>query len=453
MSGGSNKHEEAPGRHRFQSFSRRISKLKIDPVHRHHHPHEIAGLSSASFFHDGLAKWQDINTSENFTNFAREISPLCDILPQVLHFEDKIVELLVQYMEKRDVFSLEPLLDLLVQFARDLGVRFEKHFCRTVGLVLSLAAKHPAVEVIEWSFTCLAWLFKFLSRLLVFDLRPAYNLVAPLLGRERQKPFVLRFTAEAMSFLVRKAGTLYSKNEEPLRYLVDYALADLRGCKDSTFFSSYQQGLIRLFSTAAKGVTGSTHSCANAVLTCILKALIDEGFQSFGAGKGVLYGIVTSLIHHTEMHGSHPVMQLLRELTTTSSDGTNREKLVAITGDLLIITASVRNGSRIVDWSSLLDISMDVLSSITSQPSQVSSEAVRQLFLAAALILQRSPIELVIPQLRLIVGPIMNWRVASDVLQFCSNFAALGGERFRTMLLPHTERSGACVILQGLNAD
>jgi hypothetical protein len=59
-----------------------------------------------------------------------------------------------------------------------------------------------------------------LSRLLVPDLRPVFDLIAPLLGKQRQKAFVSRFAAEALSFLIRRAGAGHHRDQKPLQLIL-----------------------------------------------------------------------------------------------------------------------------------------------------------------------------------------------------------------------------------------
>ena len=93
--------------------------------------------------------------------------------------------LLVKYISLQDKDALEPLLDLLTAFAHDLGVRFEKYYAQSLDLLLAIASKPQDVEVIEWTFGAMAFLFKYLSKLLIPDLRPTFNVMSPLLGKAR----------------------------------------------------------------------------------------------------------------------------------------------------------------------------------------------------------------------------------------------------------------------------
>lgn len=110
------------------------------------------------------------------------------------------------------------------------------------------------VNLLQWTFNCLAFLLKYLSRLLVPDLRPLFRFIptffysgtmlrvhsifAPLLGKDKQKPFVVRFAAEALSFLIRKS------KEEPLRIFIQHVFKDL---EENSGSAQYSQGLSSLF--------------------------------------------------------------------------------------------------------------------------------------------------------------------------------------------------------------
>ena len=117
-------------KHHFESFPQRIAKLNIDPVRRVRRPtaDDTDITTTFSYFKTSFNEWRDLNLSEGFTSFAREVAPLCESLPQILHYDNRIMDLLVGYIEKADTWSLEPLLSLVAHFAHDLGARFEKHF-------------------------------------------------------------------------------------------------------------------------------------------------------------------------------------------------------------------------------------------------------------------------------------------------------------------------------------
>jgi U3 small nucleolar RNA-associated protein 20 len=430
--------------HTFQSFSQRIAKLTIDPIRRvRRHDLENEDLSTAiSYFRNSLEQWIELNLSENFSQFVREVSALCESLPQLLYFEDRIIDILLGYIEKRDPLSLEPLLSLLSHFAHDLGVRFEKHFSRAVALVTALAAKHLDIDVIEWSFTCLAWLFKYLSRLLVPDLRPLFDIMAPLLGKEHQRPFVTRFAAEAMSFLVRKAGLVHHGDLSPLDLLVRHALGDLKGAAGSKNVIPYQEGLMELFSDALKGAQRGIHSTGETVFRCLLETAQSSGEEEIRYVEDVVAGVLVSLIHHSDAERFTPILNVILHNAERATSENDLENLGYL-GRLISIVVTTRKGSRISDWSPILDITVKLLEELsTARGDQAppGSDLVWQVFLVTAETLQSAPIEAVIPHLRPAMENVSRDRHKHLFLPFCSYLAELGSERFRSIALPYFEK-------------
>lgn len=432
-------------KHCFQSFNQRIAKLNIDPIRRVRRqdvePDDTS--AAASFFQTGLDRWRELNLSENFTNFLQEAEPLCDSLPQILHYHQRIMDILAVHIEKKDAMSLEPLLDLLSHFAHDLGTRFETHFARAVATVASVAAKHSEVEVIEWSFTCLAWLFKYLSRLLVPDLRPLFNIMAPLLGREHQKTHTTRFAAEAMSFLLRKAALTYHKNSAPLTIILQHIFADLSSvAEDNTRVHLYQYGLMMLFADAIKGIKREVHSCGGVIYRCLLDTVLEQGQAHRQRAEDVLCGVTISIIHHSDASTFEPVLQVLfQRIKSLSEDSTAH--CINICGRLLLVDVAVRKGSRIQDWKPVVDSLLVLLAFLKPDRNidlQIRDETVDQLLKAVAVIFQLSPLENVIPNLRHAMDVIASENYAHKFLPFCHYFHELGQERFKTLLFPYFQK-------------
>ena len=424
--------------HRFEPFTHRIAKLHIDPIRRvrRHDLDDETASTTASYFKSALEEWDDLNTSETFANFVRAVSPICESLPQLVHFENRIAELLQQCLDKRDSLSLEPLLALVAHFAHDLGVRFEKHFPSFVRLIANIAAKHPDVEVIEWSFTCLTWMFKYLSRFLVTDLRPTYDLLAPLLGRQQQKSFITRFAAEAMSFLVKKASILYRKDHGPLDKLLHHAFIDLQNHAGTKVEGLYQHGLMTLFSEAIKGINRGLHSSADATFECITTVAMKTDTNSSTLAEDVVCGVLVNVMHHTEAATLLPVVETITKLIHQESATATQIRLLA---RLLFLVAGVRKGSRVSDWDSVLQSATKLLTSAKLEYPR-GTTLTKQVFSAAAVILQTSPMDMVIPRHRHIMD-----LIATNDLQFLSfihYFAQLGHDRFRSFVLRYFQRYG-----------
>lgn len=430
---------ESTRKHRFETFNQRIAKLNIDPIRKvRRQDVEQEDLDkSTSFFKTGLEHWRDINWSENFTSFVHEVEPLCESLVQILHYQTKIVDILCRYTEKRDMLSLEPLLSLISHLAHDLGIRFEAHFARAVTLVASLAAKHPVVEVIEWSFTCLAWLFKHFSRLLTPDLRAVYDIMAPLLGKETQETFITRFAAEAMSFLVRKAALVYHKDPVPLDLLANHVFHDLEDSKHqgrNTLL--YEGGIMTLFAYAIKGVNRGVHSCGFAIYDRLLGAAIDPKKRSASAATvKIVRGVTVNVVHHTDEATFSPLLDILlnhiEELTMLSD-----VNLIPTYGELLYVSAAVRKGSRIQNWQRVLSCSLLLLKISINSGGLVCSGSMDLVMKGAAVVLQYSPLDVVIPKVRLIMEYILNGMRKQHFLLFCNYSCNLGRERFKSLISP-----------------
>ena len=419
-------------KHRFQSFSQRIAKLKIDPIHRGRLP-DLDDRTASSYFQTTLDRWKDLSVSEGFSDFVKEVKPYCESLPQILHYQKDIMGTLVRYLEKWDALSLEPLLDLLSNFAHDLGTRFECYFAKSLRLVSSLAAKHSDVEVVEWSFECLAWLFKYLSRLLVPDLRPVFEIMGPLLGKEPQKTHTTRFAAEALPFLIRKAATVYHKNRTPLDQIVQYIVKDLTSVDvSSTSRELYQHGLMTLFVESIKGIDRGLHSTGVQVYRCLLEHTLLPVNDERDKGADLASGITIGILQITDAHSFQPILEVVLEHIRALNLG-SKDTNIGNCGYLLFVAVSVRKGSRIADWAPLLDALLTLL-----ELCDISSDkTVANIYKAAAVALSLSPLELLISRLRAAMGFIAHERHVQHFLAFCNDLWSLNRDRFHSLVFPY----------------
>lgn len=431
---------ESTKSHRFESFSQRVAKLKIDPIHRVRRPSfGEEGDETTSYFRSAFEHWAELNLSENFVQFSRQVNRLCESLAQILYHEEKIMGLLVEFIEKRDQNSIEPLLSLLAQFARDLGVRFEKHFPTAVTLVASVAATHPDIEVVEWSFSCLAWIFKFLSRLLVPDLRQTLGIMGPYLGKERQKPFVARFAAESMSFLIRKAGLVYYKNKTPLERAVSFLLTDLRNlAADSKKVEMYKEGLMVMFSDAIKGVKGGLHSNGLDILGCLFEnAPVDDELQSSLALE-VASGVLVNILHHTTAETFEPALDTVGSYIESHCEGVGKHQ-AEFCCRIIFLCVSTRKGSRVKNWKTAHQTLLLLLQKASTSP-QTYESGLPQILTAAAYALQLSPMDEMLPFMRPLMEAVTSERFLHYFLPFCTTFSEWGAERFHSVVLPHFQR-------------
>jgi U3 small nucleolar RNA-associated protein 20 len=441
--------------YRWESFTTKISKLSsLDPIRRvRRHDIDAEDLStSTSYFKAGLGKWQELNMSEGFIAFSQDVFPMCDSLPQIIHFEDKIMEILVAYLKKKERESVEPLLELMTDFAHDLGPRFEKHYAQALELVTSIACTPQDVEVIEWSFTSLAFLFKYLSKLLVPDLRPTYDLMAPLLGKQRQRPHIARFAAEAMSFLIKKAGAP-GQRETALPLIINHAKADLRSTSDAKEFGLYYHGLMTLFAEAMKGNGLSLHTNAPTVFRSLFVALDENDLNSEDPSPwmNVICGVLTSMIHHSSSDTFRALLQTVTELANTSAESfaeSQKEhdfRALLLSARMIGIVAGVRKGTRVGDWPGILK-SMSNILKVVSKSSRFFArygnelEIWNRLVHSVSITLQYTPMDALIPFISIFMDSLAKDPLAKWFLTFCSYLSDAEPERFRSIVLPYFQR-------------
>ncbi|KAF2671097.1 hypothetical protein BT63DRAFT_208675 [Microthyrium microscopicum] len=428
--------------HTYETFTKRIARLKIDPIRR---PHARALddediTATASYFRTALENWIELNLSEHFTRFVRDVDPLCDSLPQIIHHADKIFELLISYLEKGNAVSLEPLLDLIAQFAHDLGVRFEKYFSSTVKTVNQLASQTQESEAIEWSFNCLAWLFKYLSRLLIPDLRPLYDAMAPLLGKQKQKLFVSRFAAEALSFLIRRAAVSYHKNKEYLQTIIKHILIDIGKDQDPRLLEQYQLGVISLLSESIKGVNETLNSNGEIVFGEILEQCEniyvrrrqDEDEQVLS----LVQGLIATLLHTTNAKTFHPI---IKRITTPSHhfEKLSKHYSIKLRMSLVIQISSFREGKSIEDWRPIVNLMLGTIPLV--QTGRQFNVCGPEILAALAICQQSCTIDVAIGTVK-VLDDISKGPWEGDFLRFCEYHAELGIVKFKNFVLQSFQR-------------
>lgn len=91
---------------------------------------------------------------------------------------------------------------LLVAVAKDLRKEFCAYYEDVFNVLIDLLNTKNA-EQLEWTFTCLAYMFKFLWRPLVRNINKVFILLLPLLSDSKPN-YIHGFAAESFSFLARK---------------------------------------------------------------------------------------------------------------------------------------------------------------------------------------------------------------------------------------------------------
>lgn len=436
--------------HRWESFSLKISKLhSLDPLRKvRRHDLEAEDLeSTTSYFRNGLEKWNELNIAKAFIDFKREALPITESLAQILHHEEKIMDRLAHYISLQEKESLEPLLDLLTALAHDLGVRFEKHYPRCLELIVAIADKPQDVEVVEWTFATLAFLFKYLSRLIVPNLQPTYDVLAPLFGKTKHPQYIARFAAEATSFLIKKAAAPANR-ETSLPSIVAHARNDLLGMVGERQFQLYQDGIMTMFAEAIKGPGETIHSTGPATFRALLKAIPAEDGQLKDelVWTNVVCGVLTAVIHHSNPSTISLLLETLLEeaqVALEEGDKTRPWQFVPLI-KAFATAAGVRNGSRITNWSDLVRTFVAMIDFTARNAPELSPDREwlvwRDVVVSAAIVWHTSPVDALIPRIQDFTNamqrePLMRW-----FIPFCAYFSELDPQRFRSLFQSYFQR-------------
>ncbi|KAM3588219.1 uncharacterized protein V6R79_024222 [Siganus canaliculatus] len=241
--------------YRFLTFAERLANVNIDVIHRIDRTGSYAE-DVETYFSEGLTKWRDLNLTENFTTFLKEVSNKSQSFNMLVFHQKSIVESLKTHLAVPNSLAYQPLLDLVVQLARDLQTDFYPHFPDFFLLIASLLDTKDT-ELLEWAFTCLSYLYKYLWRVMVRDMSNIYSLYSTLL--EHKKEHIRKFAAESFSFLMRKVPDLDA--------LLNHVFSDLQEHPDKA------EGAGQLLFEMCKGVRDMFHSCTANALPVTLRKL------------------------------------------------------------------------------------------------------------------------------------------------------------------------------------
>ncbi|KAM6154071.1 small subunit processome component 20 homolog [Erethizon dorsatum] len=241
--------------YRFLTFAERLGNVNIDIIHR------IDRTASydeevETYFFEGLLKWRELNLTEHFGKFYKEVIDKCQSFNQLVYHQNEIVQSLKTHLQVKNSFAYQPLLDLVVQLARDLQTDFYPHFPDFFLTVASLLETQDA-ELLEWAFTALSYLYKYLWRLMVKDMAHIYSMYSTLLAH--RKLHIRNFAAESFTFLMRKVS---DKNA-----LFNLMFLDLNEHPEKV------EGVGQLLFEMCKGVRNMFHSCAGQAVKLILQKL------------------------------------------------------------------------------------------------------------------------------------------------------------------------------------
>jgi U3 small nucleolar RNA-associated protein 20 len=326
----------------YKSFRDHVDSIKIDPLkdikRKAFHHAEI------SHFLSTLEHWKEVNLSKNFQELVEIVEPITLSLPQLLFHKDKIFNALDQTLSYNDTLSLQPTLELLSQFCHDLGPDFMEYYLRTLEIIKQIALNQQDPQSLELVFNTLAYIFKYLSKILSADLIPTFNSLKDLLTI-KNKDYITRFASEAISFLIRKS-TLSSLQSFITDVFNSPALLD----DDS---SSYHLGLTIMFAESLKSAAGVLHSKTGIILPVLTKiCLQNPKFTS------VLSDVVMDLLDYTESKDNSALLYSTIVDTLKKSLASNENEIsyqyLACVSQILVTLSFAESGRRVTNWSDIL---------------------------------------------------------------------------------------------------
>lgn len=329
--------------HTYVSFTDRVASIRIDPIRRGEQKRLAPDATeTTSLFVNAIERWNELNLSTSYTTFAAECSPFAESLAMLLYNQNKVFDILITAIKNSDEHGMEPLLDILVNFARDLGEDFEPFYPRAVetciGIILDNQRNDKMLEMVELSFNCLASMFKFLARLIVQNLIPTYDLLLPLFGgikTQKQRNFILRFAAESMAFLVRRA------QKENLTNIVDHIVEKVVEDKSN---EQYIMSSMMLFATTLKGPGTTLHSKTASLITTFY-----ESCHKYRAGDLISHILVDGL-HHAREDTAAPIYTTILPLIVDANQGCD-----PFSARCLYVITGLRKGDRVADFNPIYD--------------------------------------------------------------------------------------------------
>ncbi|KAI5213125.1 small subunit processome component 20 homolog [Manis pentadactyla] len=241
--------------HRFLTFAERLGNVNIDIIHRIDRTASYEEEVETYFF-EGLLKWRELNLTEHFGTFYKEVIDKCQSFNQLVYHQNEIVLSLKTHLQIKNSFAYQPLLDLVVQLARDLQTDFYPHF-QDFFLTITAILETKDTELLEWAFTSLSYLYKYLWRRMVKDMSNIYSMYSTLLAHK--KLHIRNFAAESFTFLMRKVS---DKNA-----LFNLMFLDLGEHPEKV------EGVGQLLFEMCKGVRNMFHSCTGKAVKLILQKL------------------------------------------------------------------------------------------------------------------------------------------------------------------------------------
>ncbi|KAG7189774.1 hypothetical protein KM043_017437 [Ampulex compressa] len=411
----------------FKPFSERISEIDVDVFHRVAHRNEENDEEIETHFHQTLEKWNYLNLTEGYCSFKKKVRDVVT-LPQLLNKKQFVIDTLIEYLRKKDVLFVQPILELLVAVAKDLQKEFYEYFPEFLSVLVELLQTKDT-EQIEYTFTTLAYLFKFLWRYLVKHVQTIFDLLLPLLA-STQPAYINNFAAESFSFVVRKVKDKKSFIKLVLEILENSPTA-IAGCGKLLFEVIY-------------GTPGQFHSCAEQILPLYFNALQDKSVDQALAYK-VLTEIVNCILQNIHPHKTSAFWNILLDAvdlacseSKDTEESSNRKKSLVLVLRLLSHIIKHKNGRMLTDPMPVVKKVLQIMGTYESDHSVLEEHinVLVAILLASNVKLMQETSSQVLLKIMTISNIALLHTAVESLIEYSS---------FETLVLPHIVRHSVSV--------
>ncbi|KAI6646604.1 Small subunit processome component 20-like [Oopsacas minuta] len=284
---------------KFESFTDRIKRIRIDIIPRSDLSLQLPS-EKETFFYEGVIKWRELNETADFCSLLNLTRDKIQTLHLLLHHKDFLLEAIITAISEADELSLEPILDLIVQLARDLQQELSPHFTRIFSVLIARLNSRDA-GILELVFSCLAHLLKILWRHLIAESDVICDCYSSLLSSS-QREHIQRFAAESLSFLLRRS--LAANHQQTLQSLYKILSDDTA------------EGIGIVLFEMMKGPQYHFHSCTPGLLT----SLLDQLSESESSLSQAVYRTTQCLVSHSNTESAKECINIMLDRLSRSTD-------------------------------------------------------------------------------------------------------------------------------------
>ncbi|CDS00369.1 hypothetical protein, partial [Sporisorium scitamineum] len=167
--------EKVSTRFKYASFNQRLQD--DDGLSLEDDDEDASSLHARTSFSHALQAWTDLNLSNAFHSLYRQLNPITQSLPQLIHHRSTISSILANTLSERSQWlAWDAALDLLPRLAKDLGSEFLPIYPTMLKSAVHTTTttkdttngdERAAANLVERGFQSAAWILKAMSPFIV----------------------------------------------------------------------------------------------------------------------------------------------------------------------------------------------------------------------------------------------------------------------------------------------